>query len=135
MLTPEQLETARALRNAGFGWTTVAQRTGATYYSVRAELDPGYREMAARHVREARQYHRARLKQTRRVTDPKRAEYHAPGFTAGQLHEPTPVVPRDVLFERERAMQAPRSLTAITFGDPTFERSALGKKLQELHDH
>lgn len=127
----EQLAKARKLRALGMSWMKIMARTGIGEYRLRCELDNGFREKMAEKARDRRIANRPIIKPRRRAAEPKRAEYQAPGFTASQMYEPSPVVPRDVLFERKRALKAPRSLTALCCGDPAPGRSALDKRKAE----
>jgi hypothetical protein len=93
----------------------IADELGLGRHKVRYNCDPEYR---AKHLERAKKY-----------SSPSRThDNKALGLSASKVipqERVAPVVPRDVLFERDRAMAAP----ARSFGDPPFERSALGKRI------
>jgi hypothetical protein len=102
---------ALELRAKGWGWDMIADAVGAGRHAVRYNCDPAYRE---KHLANAKKYSGSRT-----------YDNAAPGLSASKVivQRAAPVVPRDVLFERERAMSAPPR----PFGDPPPGRSALDK--------
>lgn len=106
LLDAGQLERAARLRAMGMGWRETGAAIGVTIYSVRAALEPGF-------IDKKREYSQA---------------YKRQRYPASSLVVESVSAPQFVLFEREQAMLAPRSLTAVLCGDPPAGRSALDKR-------
>ena len=112
--------TARTILNTGGTWRECMEATGKTEWQLRCAMDPTYRE---RKNERSRQWRTGGV--FKRATRPPRA----PREKVGSGHVATSVtVPQQVLFERERALLAPRTLTAAICGDPVPGRSALGRR-------
>jgi hypothetical protein len=106
-MTPEQIQQARELRANGASWRSITDRFGVGYHALRKALDPAWAEDVK--IRKA-EWYRCSISPDHRFRDYR------------------PVVPEHVLAERERAVNAPRTVTATLMGDPPFERSALARR-------
>jgi hypothetical protein len=106
---------ARDLRRLLWSWHAVADHVGCSVEALKRAMVPGWIEKR----QEGARNYRARKAGTR-------FRPYVPITT--HIAESKPVAPQSVLFERERAMLAPRSLTATLLGDPPAGRSALDKR-------
>jgi hypothetical protein len=94
-----------------------------SYHAIRYACDEAYAE---KHREKNRNYAARNYKARVRPYAGK-----APGLSVSKVivqSREAVRVPQSVLFERDRAMLAPRSLTAQAFGDPMPGRSALDKR-------
>lgn len=112
ILTPEQVEEVKRMRatptcrSQVTGTRVIAAKMGVSEYAVCRAL--GFdRKPGGRNYIDYR-------------NDPLSKE-----FGLGKVRI---TIPDEVLLERERAMDEPRSMSAVAFGDPPFSRSALGKR-------
>lgn len=108
---------ANKLRRMRWSWDSIAKELNVSPHAIQYACDDAFAE---RHRARRRKAHVKRVRQYQ----------GAPGLPPSAVlgHNPTPKPPQSVLFERERAMMAPRSLTAVAFGDPPAGRSALDKR-------
>lgn len=122
---PDLIEAAERCRAEGGSWHTCVALTGLSEHTLRLALVPGYRERKI-----AEQRARRKPAGAPKPPRPKRVRPPQERLSCGWLYlgsgnaKPTP----DALRERERAMLAPRTLTAALLGDPPAGRSALDKR-------
>jgi hypothetical protein len=107
------LRRAAKMRAHGWGWYNTAVELRVGYHQLRSAMDPEYK---------------AKRQAGKKPSVSKAIDHSAPGLSAAKVEPPASRVPQSVLFERERAMLAPRSLTATLLGDPPAGRSALDKR-------
>lgn len=103
MLTDDQLNEARKMRDAGAAWGVLEAHFGLSVFRIRCEVDAAYREKR-RLQKRAQRPHAAGLT----------ADYIPKATIAARLAE----IPPDT-----------RSKTARLFGDPLPGRSALDRRL------
>lgn len=127
---PDQIAAARHCREMGGSWMDCIALTGLSSHVLRCEIEPGHRESE-----QAKSKARRERQAKDRAPKPPRADCapivkpKAPRASRATGHSAASVmVPQDVLFERDRAILAPRSLTATLLGDPPAGRSALDKR-------
>lgn len=109
-MTPEQIETARAMRYVdGLAWHVIAERLGATRHVIQGAIDPGYLERRARQTRDCRAKNpRGTGGHLRAESVERSAERHNPAY------DPRRDAPREY-----------RSISYEIMGDPPIGRSAL----------
>lgn len=110
MLNPDLIEAARELREKQkISWDDIASRLGTTRHRLRVVFEPDY------------------IGKKRAYWHEYRKNYQSAGAVRNIIgHSPT--VPAECMEERERALAAPMSLTALLMGDPAPGRSALDKR-------
>lgn len=113
-LQAEKMEKARAMRENGVSFGRIMAETGLTLYTLKCELQPGYRQRVTDAVKRSRG--RRRKVRTNTAAAPQQ-EPLGRQHSGERLQVIT--VPPDVLADRDRRMaMQPRSLTAALLGDP-----------------
>lgn len=116
-ITEEQLDLARAMRaeTPRRGWKYICKELDIPdQKALRKRLEPGYRERI-----NAKQRERDKKRDPKRLSKPFPHIHHIPDLV---------VVPAYVIAERDAAINKPRTLTAIAFGDPLPGRRAIDKR-------
>ena len=123
-LTPNLLETAKALRAEGVGWHRITKQLRVSEYVLRCAVEPEYRKykMALNHKQRAQIA--ARMVVVKRPRPPTHAVHHEVRYGPAKP-------PADVLAARDLALELrlkPRSVTAQLLGDPLPGRSVLDQR-------
>lgn len=105
------LARAKQLREKGIHWTVTARRLGVGYYALRCLLDADWAEKQRERKRMGAGENMPFVHNTREPDKP----------TAAEVSAALKRIPEDT-----------RDMTAIAFGDPIYERSALYRKQMGL---
>lgn len=110
------LAQAREMRDAGASWREIVRATGVPMPTLQMHIDPNFNVEAYR--------------KKRRESDARHREKH---YEAPKGHRPHSVVLANIRSDAAaRLAEIPpdtRTITGVLFGDPIFERSALGREL------
>lgn len=115
-LTPAEIRTARELRIHGKNWREIGDAVKRSSETVRRAIDPDFREFRQRQVNAARD------RRTGKEPRPARYIQSLGNHVVTSMRE---IAPPEVLAERDRRSELPRTIGMLLLGDPLPGRSAL----------
>lgn len=106
--TEAEIERAKTMRLQGTSWRDLGVTLDCDYATIRRAIEP--------------RYHEIRAKQARATRRPEKSLGPREPVTSRRP------IPQEVIADRDRRSNAPRSLTALFCGDPAPGQSALDKQ-------